>query len=281
MPLYSHCCRLQLGRVVNGPPPVDDDDIGLDAGAQVAWPQFGMQMPMTMPMQPMFNMSGGMAGMGMNPQMQMPFSTPMPNGDPALLAAHQQAMAVAKHAFQCAVAQQALAAANEEWERNSTMTGFMPPGGGYMNMRGSMMFPPAPMSMYAGNAGGGSLINGFGGLGGGGSIGGPGPWAGTRSVYGDSFGPATPTAMRLSTYSSTDLTAFNPALAGAGGGPGGFVQGGLSPGQQRPGMRQRTKTAPSSQTSPVQATPPVPSSKSPVRTRALAPPSSFRGVPSQ
>lgn len=151
-----------------------------------------------------------------------------------------------------------------------------------MGMRGSVMFPPAPVSMYAGSTGGGgSLINGFGGLGGG-----TGAWGDTRSVYGGSFGPTAPMGMRLSTYSSTDLSAFNPAMSAGpsvgnysvGGGP---AQGRLA--QQRPGVRQRTRTAPSSPVPPSHAgAPPLPSpSKSAVRPRAPAPPSSFRGVPNQ
>ncbi|GJJ13261.1 hypothetical protein Clacol_007512 [Clathrus columnatus] len=267
---------IELGKVVNGPPPVDEDEVTLDARAQAAWPQFGMQMPMQpmpmpMPMQSMFAMGGNMGGMTIGPQMQMSFPNPMPNSDPAFLAAHQQAMAIAKQTFQYTVAQQALAAANEEWERGSTMTGYMPVSYMNMNMRGSMMFPPSPASMYAGNTGNGSLINGFGGLG---SAAG-GAWGGTRSVYGGSFGPATtaPMAMRLSTYSSTDLTAMNTPMmtANANGSP---------QAQQRPGVRQRTRTAPSSQSPPVPVPPPMPSpAKSAVRTRAPAPPSSFRGVP--
>lgn len=249
-----------------------------------------MQVPMPMPMQPMFvtggGVGGGMGGMGMQPQLPMAFPSSVPNNDPTFLAAHQQAMSIAKQAYQYAVAQQALAAANDEWERSSTMTGFMPVNtvNGYMNMnmRGSVMFPPAPVSMYAGNTGGGgSLINGFGGLGGGAGA----SWGETRSVYGGSFGPTTPMGMRPSTYSSTDLTAFNPVM-GAGSSVGNYGLGGPAQGrqaQQRTGIRQRTRTAPSSPVPPSHGSvPPLPSpSKSAIRGRAPAPPSSFRGVPNQ
>lgn len=252
-------------------------------------PMQPMQVPMPMPMQPMFAAGGGvgngMGGMGMQPQLPMAFPSSVPNNnDPTFLVAHQQAMSIAKQAYQYAVAQQALAAANDEWERSSTMTGFMPVNGYMnMNMRGSVMFPPAPVSMYAGNTGGGgSLINGFGGLGGG-----AGAWGETRSVYGGSFGPTTPMGTRLPTYSSTDLTAFNPAMGGAGASVGNYGAGGPAQGrlaQQRPGVRQRTRTAPSSPVPPSHGNvPPLPSpSKSAaIRTRAPAPPSSFRGVPNQ
>jgi hypothetical protein len=40
-----------------------------------------------------------------------------------MMAAHQQAMMFAKQAYQMAVAQQAMAAAAEEWERGSALSG--------------------------------------------------------------------------------------------------------------------------------------------------------------
>lgn len=181
---------------------------------QGSWSQPGVQMPMQIPIppvQPMFNM--GMAvptpgSYGMN------FPPPTAAADPAFLVAHQQAMAIAKQTFQYAVAQQALAAANDEWERSSTMTRFggpapAPQWGYGMGMRQSAMFPSAPRSMYAGSVGGSG-----------------GGWGGTGSVYGNAFGPTTAGA-RSSTYLQADMSA----------------------GAQRP-VRPRTKTAPSAATPP-------------------------------
>jgi hypothetical protein len=201
---------------VNGPPPVDDDDLTLGQlpmGMQGGWQQPGVQMPMQMQMQmpavpPLYNM-----GMAMPPGA---YGMPqVPSTDPAFLVAHQQAMAIAKQTFQYAVAQQALAAANDEWERSSTMTGFGGPAAapqwGYgMGMRQSAMFPAAPRSMYAGSVGGGA-----------------GGWGGSGSVYGNAFGSGAAAGGRTSTYSMAEMSA----------------------GAQRP-VRPRTKTAPSAATPP-------------------------------
>ena len=59
-----------------------------------------------------------------------------PTPDATFLAAHQQAMMIAKQAYQVAVAQQAMAVAGEQWERGSTM--------GYGGGAGS---PPFGMGM--------------------------------------------------------------------------------------------------------------------------------------
>jgi len=208
---------IELGNVVNGPPPVDDDDLVPSQqylGMQGGWAQPGMQMPMQMqmpPVPPMYNMGMNMpspGGYGMN------YPPPLPNSDPSFFAAHQQAMAIAKQTFQYAVAQQALAAANDEWERSSTMTGYggptpAPQWGYGMGMRQSVMLPPMARSMYAGSVGGAS-----------------GGWGGTGTVYGNTFSPVA-AGGRNSTYSQVDLSA----------------------GAQRP-VRPRTKTAPSAATPP-------------------------------
>jgi hypothetical protein len=182
---------------------------------QGGWPQPGMQMqtPMQMPMPgpPAFDM--GVMGLQ---SAAFGFPSPLPSADPAFLAAHQKAMAIAKQTFQMAVAQQALAMANDEWERNSAMTGYAPSVApsqwGYgMGMQQAAMFSPAARSMYAGSVNGGG-----------------GHWGGTGSVYGQAFGPAT-LGGRMSTYSQADV----PATAAA----------------QRP-VRPRTKTAPSAATPP-------------------------------
>jgi hypothetical protein len=169
-----------------------------------------MQMP---PVPPMFNMGMNMpspGGYGMN------FPPPPPAPDPSYFLAHQQAMAIAKQTFQYAVAQQALAAANDEWERSSTMTGYGGPspapqwGYGGMGMRQSAMYPPAPRSMYAGSVGGATA-----------------GWSGAASAYGNTFGGAVPAGGRNTTYSQMDQPT----------------------GAQRP-MRPRTKTAPSAASPP-------------------------------
>ena len=124
------------------------------------------------------------AMLGAPPQFMVP-----PNADPRYLAAHQHAMMVAKQAYQMAVAQQALAAANEEWERGSSVSalsgmamgvppmgmmgmgmgapmGGMMPGGYGMQWTnpGSMMFPSGA-SIYAGSMLGSELGAGAGGWG--------------------------------------------------------------------------------------------------------------------
>lgn len=153
-----------------------------------------------------------------------------PPADPSFYAAHQQAMMFAKQAYQMAVAQQAMAAAAEEWERGSTV-GFnssqsmygMPPSvapmgspyalGGGNGWSGSPVFSPGPRSSIYGGSGAMSEYGGGGGRNGG--------WNSSRSVYGESFGPSTPhggggghppnsaTRGRMSTY-SRDSEYFPP-----------------------------------------------------------------------
>jgi len=170
---------IALGNVVNGPGPVadSDDEYPLHPGMNMPM-QMQMQMPGAAPFppqgsdmwntwsrQPMFN------GMAMpNPQ-QFMAPTPSPGADMHFMAAHQQAMMIAKQTYQMAVAQQAMAAAADEWERSSNVSG-MPGWGG-----GSVMFPAASRSVYGGSAIGGPASSYGGG------------W-GSRSVYGENFGPS-------------------------------------------------------------------------------------------
>jgi hypothetical protein len=127
------------------------------------WSRQSTMNPMPMPMP--------------NPQQFM--VPPGPSGtDMHFLAAHQQAMMIAKQTYQMAVAQQAMAAAADEWERSSNVGG-MPGWGG-----GSVMFPGGSRSVYGGSVIGGPASS-YGGGGGGGG------W-GSRSVYGESFGPSMP-----------------------------------------------------------------------------------------
>ncbi|THU76936.1 hypothetical protein K435DRAFT_703658 [Dendrothele bispora CBS 962.96] len=159
-----------------------------------------------------------------NPQMSQ-FMVPPPN-DPAFFAAHQQAMMIAKQAYQMAVAQQAMAAAAEEWERGSTIGGFsssqsmyggvsnspmmgspygmgmgMGMGSGNGWSTGSVIFPSGPRSsVYGGGAQ--SEYGGGGGRGGG--------WNSSRSVYGESFGPSsTPERQNRPSFGQRS-SVFNP-----------------------------------------------------------------------
>lgn len=146
-----------------------------------------------------------MTNMSPWPQMQPnqlfnPAQMMVPPTDP-FFAAHQQAMMYAKQAYQMAVAQQAMAAAGEEWERGSSMsfggsvygggstTGPIPntpfalglgggPGAGNNWSTSSMVYPSSARSMYGG------AQSEYGGVGGGG-----GNWGSSRSVYGENFGP--------------------------------------------------------------------------------------------
>lgn len=182
---------IEFGKIVNGRGPMvhggSDDDLV---------PQHGQRMSIN----PMMGMDGMMPGMnapawgawqqpmsaGMGPMMASQFSP-----DQSFFVAHQRAMMIAKQAYQMAVAQHAMALAGDEWERGSNI------GGG---------------SVYGG--GGGSVYSGMGGGGGGmGMLGVPGmmpnQWStgsvifpgrisstqsefggGSRSVYGESFGPS-------------------------------------------------------------------------------------------
>lgn len=245
-----------------------------------------MNPMMANPMQMGFNppQNGGQAWNNMaawqqmqTPQMVTPsqFMLPPPT-DPNFFAAHQQAMMIAKQAYQMAVAQQAMMAAGDEWERGSSV-GYAGGGGGSvyggsasvyggsttspsmmgspfgMNMGGnggwgtpSMLFPPGPRSMYGGGA-----QSEYGGSGGGG-----GNWNSSRSVYGESFGPSTDRPRK--------------STAGQGGGktrdsgyfpPMPSMPQGQSNGTSRgPDRRSRTFSQPTSpqpnRTAPVRRAPP-------------------------
>ncbi|KAI8981301.1 hypothetical protein BD414DRAFT_96450 [Trametes punicea] len=257
---------LELGKIVNGTGPISTDDDDEDAGIENMGPRMSMFSPM---------MPAGMGPMGpinvtpptpigfapptpqsmFNPAGNFMFPMVPPNADPAFLAAHQQAMLAAKQAFQMAVAQQALAAANEEWERGSTATsmfgGFGAMGGGMfpgptpsfggMNMgmglgvgpwQSPMMFSSA-QSMYAGSVIGGSElgINASGGRAAG--------WS-SRTAYGEPSGYTGTPAERAS------MVFRNSQLFGPGAG---YASGARSeiggPTSGRGGQRARTRTSPS------------------------------------
>ena len=210
---------------------------------------WGPQTPQGM-MNPMFPMAG------------------MQNTDPTLLAAHQQAMLAAKQAFQMTFAQQALAAANEEWERGSTATsayggfngmGGMFPGGqpGFgmngMNMGMGMPWPmmfPGSQSVYAGSVIGGSELGAT-------TPGRPGAGWGSRSMYGDQGTYTGSAAERAS------MVFRNSQFLGSGGFSGARSEVG-GPTSRPGGQRPRVKTNPSDGSLP-----------SPSKSRGGPPPSSW------
>jgi serine/arginine repetitive matrix protein 2 len=155
----------------------------------------------------------------LQPSNSQQFMMPQASPDPNFLAAHQQAMMFAKQAYQMAVAQQAMAAAGNEWE-SSTMSSSLGMGGmggvgsmggmgmgmgmfgqgqgvygmgpmGMMGGTGGWMFPPpaARSSFYPGGAR--SDIGISTGDGGRSNVG----WA-SRSAYGESFGPTADRSSR-------------------------------------------------------------------------------------
>ncbi|KAI3619298.1 hypothetical protein WG66_012875 [Moniliophthora roreri] len=151
---------IELGNVINGRGPiVDDDDDDLPI-SQHPNARMNAVNPMMMPGGQMFPgpfgptptgwpTTGWPSPQGTGPQMQLlsptQFMVPPPT-DPSFFTAHQQAMMYAKQAYQLAVAQQAMAAAAEEWERGSAV--------GFSSSQSMYGGPTAPMSMYGGMGGG-------------------------------------------------------------------------------------------------------------------------------
>lgn len=242
----------------------DDDDLPIN-----------QTMPRMAPVNPMMGM-----GMGANMGMSMPvmnFASPGAGGapnwspmgpmlspapfipptpaDPAFLAAHQQAMMYAKQAYQMAVAQQAMAAAADEWERGSAISGFGGGGsvyggsayGGYGNgwSTGSAIFPNTN-SMYGG--GFSSSRSEYGGGGGRGQSG----WSSARSTYGESFGPDRHAGggNRSSRHGGRDSTLFPPVPPVPQQGDNQRRDGNSSRNSaallQVPGTRSRTTSQPAS-----------------------------------
>lgn len=209
---------------------------------------------------------GGWQGQQVPSPMMLPqqfmFGPQQMNTDPNFLVAHQQAMLIAKQAYQYAVAQQAMAAAADEWERGSNISGFgagpnMPnmgvgafagrPMGGVqpslgmgMGMgsaaqpmwgMGTPMFPQGPQSMYAGSTTG--------------ALGDANERWTASSAYGDSYGPAATSGTRRS------------QIMGNGAGPSSLPRAESSghlqvPASSRSGPRPRTRTAPSNSPLPAQ-----------------------------
>ncbi|KAB5593184.1 hypothetical protein CTheo_3347 [Ceratobasidium theobromae] len=248
----------QLANVINGPGPRDaDDDDTADHVSQMSHGGMGVGMGMGM----------GMLGVGWNPSgfvspgqqmgfngfstsQSMPFLHPQltgpqpmgfmpppppPGASEAYLAAHQQAMMIAKQTYLSAVAQQAMAAATEQWERSSNMGGSVY-GGSQMSVNMGMMGMPM-MGMYPGSAYAASSYEPSvaGGWGSASVFGGP---SGARSVY------------AASEYGGR----ISPTKPGATGRIGGHVR-----------ARSRTQTSPSDS--------PVPGQQS--SGRSLVPPSTW------
>ncbi|ELU40256.1 hypothetical protein AG1IA_05712 [Rhizoctonia solani AG-1 IA] len=194
----------QLGNVINGPGPFpnDDDEDAISMGHS----QMGHAMGM---MGMGWNQSGffppGGAGFGGPPgfptSQTMPFLHPQMTGQPmpipfmppppppganeVYLQAHQQAMMIAKQTYLQAVAQQAMAAATEQWERSSNMGGSVYGGSqSSMGMGGMGMMGMPMMGMYASSSYAASAYEGsVAGWGSASAYGGP---SGPRSVYGGS-----------------------------------------------------------------------------------------------
>ncbi|PPQ99569.1 hypothetical protein CVT24_005357 [Panaeolus cyanescens] len=225
---------IELGNVINGRGPVvsdDDEDVPLNNQMPVnpMMAQAG-QMPGPMgfgaPNQMMWpgNMNMGAPGMLSPAQFMLP---PPTTQDPNFLVAHQQAMLIAKQAYQMAVAQQAMAAAADEWERGSAIGGFGGGGSVYggstasqsmmvppfmnmnmgmnMNMNMNMMqanqwssassvyMPSSSRSMYGGMMGGiSSSRSEYGG----GATSATNKWSSSRSTYGENFGPSSASSRR-------------------------------------------------------------------------------------
>lgn len=158
---------------MNGNIKLDDEDdpmMGMNSRMSVMNPMMGMGMGM--PQQNIPMMMGNPWMTQPNPMLQQFVPHPPQGTDSQLLAAHQHAMMAAKQAYQLAVAQQAMQAAGDEWERGSTL--------GWPSSASTVMFPGGPRSMYSGSV-----------YGGGSEYGGPTNGWTTSSVYGGGFGPST------------------------------------------------------------------------------------------
>ncbi|KAG8896860.1 hypothetical protein FRC01_011588, partial [Tulasnella sp. 417] len=122
---------IQMGKVINGPPPQLSDDetdlytmqsrlsgmpnLGANGGGMPGMNMgFDPQLMMMMQAQQAQQAQMMAAAMGMNNNM---------GSDPNYMNAHQQALLWAKQAYQLAVAQQAMDAAGDEWERASNVNG--------------------------------------------------------------------------------------------------------------------------------------------------------------
>ncbi|KAF8167594.1 hypothetical protein B0H34DRAFT_803773 [Crassisporium funariophilum] len=211
---------IELGNVINGPGPIVDDEEDNIPVTQNMNPRMSTLSPMMAMGNPVaMQMGFGGVSPGWGANMGQPMLSPAqfmmpPPADPNFFAAHQQAMMIAKQAYQMAVAQQAMAAAGDEWERGSAVGGYgggggggsvyggssasaiMSPSYGMMPMMqnngwaspSSVYLPSSSRSMYGGSAMGAQISSSRSDYGGGGG-GGAGNWNSSRSSYGESFGP--------------------------------------------------------------------------------------------
>ncbi|CAE6530377.1 unnamed protein product, partial [Rhizoctonia solani] len=168
---------VELGNVINGPGPIADDDEEDSMSMSMHHSQMGHagmgMMGMGWGPSGFFPSGGaGFGGAGFPTSQSMPFLHPQMTGQPpmppmgfmppppppgaseAYLQAHHQAMMIAKQTYLSAVAQQAMAAATEQWERSSNMGSGSVYGGSQvsMNMNMGMMGMPMMGSMYAGSS---------------------------------------------------------------------------------------------------------------------------------
>ncbi|KAG1886246.1 hypothetical protein F4604DRAFT_1725473 [Suillus subluteus] len=242
---------IEFGKIVNGRGPIvhngSDEDLV---------PQHGQRMSIN----PMMGMDGMMPGMnapawgswqqpiptGMGPMVASQFSP-----DQSYFVAHQRAMMIAKQAYQMAVAQHAMALAGDEWERGSNIgSGSVYGGGGG--------------SVYSGMGGGGMSMLGVPGMSMPGMM--PNQWStgsvmfpgrinstqsefggGSRSVYGESFGPSM--SSRSSHTPSGHGVPNNPASSYGGGSRPRAKTGASQPSNLQPPMPGRNpgrKAAPPS-----------------------------------
>ncbi|KZT42709.1 hypothetical protein SISSUDRAFT_1058477 [Sistotremastrum suecicum HHB10207 ss-3] len=204
---------IELGNVINGPGPIDD---GEDADPSMGLNRMSAMPPFQHP-NAMWNAWSQNAAL-LSPQAyQLP--SPAPGADAHFLAAHQQAMMIAKQTYQYAVAQQAMAAAGDEWERSSNV-GFAASPNPFLSPAtpwgAPAMFPQAPRSVYAGSV-----------------IGGPGMGWGSSSVYGENFGPSVSRTSLLGGQTPFPRSSSYAASEHPG------------PSSSSRGQRQRTKTGPS------------------------------------
>lgn len=117
-------------------------------------------------------------------------------------------MAYAKQQYASAVAAAAMQAANDEWERSSSITGFGGGGSGYLSSNGygspggfmgggynmsPGYFAGSSMSAYGGGGGGGAAQSVYGGSTAPQHAQWPPRPAAPASVYGEAFGPSTST----------------------------------------------------------------------------------------
>lgn len=244
---------VKFGKLVNGRGPLRDD-------ADDDWNRHGAAR---------MSMDGGMMQPGWG-AMGMGVAS-----DPALFAAHQRAMMIAKHTYQMAVAQHAMAVAGEEWERSSSI-GFGSSGSVYGG---------SGASAYGGNGPTAVPVMGMGmfmtpGQWGGGGGGGPVMFPSTASMYGGPIGSSQ------SEYGGTNNTWTMRNTQGGGDtfDPSSSsirtsymsTRSGVPSGGQASATRGTTTPRPRAQTG---ATPPSssPSSKTTGRSR-VPPPSSWKNV---